>query len=201
MSLAFGRLRVVSTEKIGRRVYCTCLCECGAATRVRNDHLISGRIKSCGCLARLLTGTRSRTHGMSKTPEFITWSHMKQRCQNPKDKDFYNYGARGISVCARWSDSFIAFVCDMGLRPSPLHSIERRDNSKGYDIANCRWGTKTEQSRNRTTARRITANGTTLGLSEWAEKTGMSADRIRARIDKLGWSNDRAVDSAWGLVK
>lgn len=80
-------------------------------------------------------------------PEYGIWQGMWTRCRNPKRKDYCHYGARGVTVCDRWR-SFDSFLADMGPRPSPGHSIDRIDNSIGYEPANCRWATTTEQTRN-----------------------------------------------------
>lgn len=83
-----------------------------------------------------------------KTSEYETWLHLRQRCINPKDKEYKNYGARGIAVCDRWK-SFRLFYLDMGPRPSKKFSIDRRDNNRGYSPKNCYWATMKQQNRNR----------------------------------------------------
>jgi len=74
---------------------------------------------------------------------------MRQRCENPGNKSYPDYGGRGITVCEAWRASFEAFLADMGERPSRQHSIERNDNDRGYEPGNCRWALPTEQARNR----------------------------------------------------
>lgn len=89
-----------------------------------------------------------KTHGMTKTPEYGAWTHMIDRCTNPKSQQYNRYGGRGISVCPEWR-TFDGFFADMGRRPSPLHSLEREDNDGNYESSNCRWATRQEQNRNR----------------------------------------------------
>lgn len=88
-----------------------------------------------------------RRHGLRDTPEWKAWSNMKQRCSNAQNARYYR--ERGIVVCPEWRDSFEAFLRDMGPRPSPAHSIDRRDNDGNYEASNCRWATKREQQHNK----------------------------------------------------
>ena len=126
-------------------------------------------------------GQQNRTHGLRKTPEYEAWCHMRKRCDNPKDKDYPNYGERGIVVCVRWQKNFLAFYQDMGVRPSPAHSIERRDNNGPYDPDNCYWGTKVEQMNNTRRSAWLTYNGETRTLPQWAQITGLPLTCLRGR--------------------
>ncbi len=87
-------------------------------------------------------------HGMVETPEYNIWTHMKGRCNNPKDARYADYGGRGIKVCRRWANSFAAFYNDMGKRPEGL-TLERINNDKGYSPKNCKWATYQEQNENK----------------------------------------------------
>ena len=149
----FGRLRVVGFAKIlnGCSAW-HCQCECGNKVVVRLSGL-QANTRSCGCLHRdsvARMGRANRTHGeaIDETPEYKTWAGMKQRCLNPRDQGYVDYGGRGIKVCRRWL-SYENFLADMGRRPSSEHSLDRVDNNGSYEPANCRWATVTEQNRNR----------------------------------------------------
>ena len=82
------------------------------------------------------------------TPEYHSWCLMRQRCQNPNNQDFKNYAGRGIKICKRWQ-FFQNFFIDMGKKPAPRYSLDRKDNNKGYSKANCRWATPKQQANNR----------------------------------------------------
>ena len=87
------------------------------------------------------------------SPEYRTWQMMKNRCHNPKARDYAYYGAKGIRVCERWRYSFECFLEDMGRRPGPAHTLDRIDGERDYAPDNCRWATRQEQSRNRAYAK------------------------------------------------
>lgn len=129
-----------------------CKCDCGNITKVTSGRLRNGQTMSCGCLNAILTQHRSTTHGhggRNASPEYRSWCHLIDRCENPNSEDYANYGGRGIRVCERWRNSFEAFLEDMGERPSPKHSIDREDVNGHYEKSNCRWATASQQSRNR----------------------------------------------------
>lgn len=134
-----------------------CRCDCGTEKIISSGNLGKGKSNSCGCLQRegataRLNANRKIKHGMKRrgnpAPEYAVWSMMKKRCHDPEDKDYRHYGGRGIVVCQRWRDSFENFIADMGRRPPGL-TLERKDNSKGYEPSNCKWATWTEQAKNR----------------------------------------------------
>ena len=121
------------------------------------------------------------------TPEYRSWQMMKNRCHNPKARDYKYYGARGITVCKRWRDSYEAFLVDMGRKPSPLHTLDRKNSDKGYTPSNCRWATREEQSRNRAYA----------SVRAWvlAEKLGVKTATARHMIGQVR-AKDRG-DTSW----
>jgi len=127
---------------------------------------------------------------MRWTAEWRAWSAMRNRCLNPTNAAYTNYGGRGIAVCPDW-ERFETFFADMGPRPDGT-SLDRIDNDKGYSADNCRWATRKQQSANRRNVRRVEANGSCLTLLEWSELSGIPPRTIAARLDK-GWSAAGAV--------
>jgi hypothetical protein len=119
---------------------------------------------------------------------------MMRRCFDPKNHAYENYGGRGITVCERWKNDVSAFIADMGPRPSPKHSIDRKDNDGNYEPGNCRWATAREQRRNQRTNRKLLAFGEELNLCEWAERFGIPTQTINGRLQR-GWPAELAVSS------
>jgi len=124
-------------------------------------------------------------HRNQKTVEYSCWILMRQRCTNPKATGFKNYGGRGISVCDRWN-SFATFLADMGEKPSPRHTLERRDNDGPYSPTNCRWELKSKQSRNRRNTIWFDLEGERVCLAEFARHYGMDPHVLNTRL-RLGW--------------
>lgn len=128
-----------------------CLCDCGNSRIIDVQSLRSKGSQSCGCLRDEKVRERKTIHGMFKSPEYLTWENMKNRCYYEKDASYKHYGARGIKICDSWLDKkygFLNFFKDMGSRPSKEHSIDRINNDGNYEPKNCRWATRSEQRRN-----------------------------------------------------
>ena len=125
-----------------------------------------------------------------KSPEYNAWIHLMHRCFNPKDKAFKHYGARGISVCNRWRESFDDFCTDMGPRPSKEFSLDRIDCNGNYEPSNCKWSSRIEQANNKQTNRRVKFFGQMLTAREISEQTGLPLKTIQSRIN-AGMSQEK----------
>ena len=140
-----------------------------------------------------------KKHGMHKTSEYNAWVEMRQRCLNPKYKNFIGYGGRGIKVCKRWA-SFTEFFKDMGAKPSKEYSLDRKNNNGNYSPSNCRWATVAEQARNRRSTkltlakakeiRKIHAEGKLL-MREIAALFGVSRRNIGMVIKNTTWKDGK----------
>lgn len=197
----FGRLTVLGyggrlvTPSGHWRHSWRCRCTCGTVKpAVSTNSLLNGTSTSCGCGARDGHRDRLSVHGLAGSTEYRIWCRMRERCNNPNNKDFVNYGGRGIRVCDRWSDPAL-FILDMGARPSRAHSIERENNSGDYEPGNCYWATVAQQNNNRRNNRQITVNGRTQTLAQWAREAGVSLNCLSRRLDHYGWSLEKAVST------
>ncbi len=132
---------------------------------------------------------------MSQTEIYKIWQGMKYRCRpglNPVNR---SYIERGIKVCDRWEDKengFMNFLSDMGLRPSDKHSIDRINNDLGYFPENCKWSTDAEQMSNRSITVKLSHNGETKCVSEWARDTGISTSTLFGRVYQ-GWDDEKIL--------
>lgn len=184
----FGRLIVI--KYVGKYKY-LCRCKCGNKKIIYGYSLIDGTTKSCGCLRKEITAQGSIKHGHCGDKIYKVWDAMIQRCTNPNNRQWKDYGGRGITVCKRWL-KFENFYEDKGKDWEPGLTLERDNNELGYFKDNCYWGTRTEQARNKRNNRLITAFGKTQCIAAWAEETGIPSPTIRKRL-KLGWPPEEAL--------
>jgi hypothetical protein len=174
-----------------------CLCLCGSKKEVNKQHLRKGATKSCGCRPRV----GPTKHGMSEVSGlegkvYRAWKNIKQRTLNRKNDHYQVYGGRGILLDNDYVNDFAAFLAEVGLPPSLGHSIDRKNNDLGYVKGNMRWATSKEQSLNTSRSRKLSLNGEVKTLQEWADFLGISRSVIRARIDKLGWTVEKALSTS-----
>lgn len=137
-------------------------------------------------------------HGMSHTPTYKVWSCMLERCRNPNNKDYHNYGGRGITVCKRWQETFTNFLEDMGERPKGLR-LDRLNNDLGYFKDNCAWRTAREQAANTRVNHWIEFDGRKMILMDWARELNISESSLLRRLSK--WPLEKALTTtgpSWG---
>ncbi len=187
----YGRLTVVSrapnkSEKDTNARW-NCKCDCGKEGVIAyGQDLSRGKFKSCGCL----NAERIKTHGASRSPMYRVWQQMFQRCENPNNESYKNYGERGIYVDDAWRD-FETFRADMGM-PAKGMTIERKDNNGPYSKSNCIWAPMKAQQNNKRSNVTLSYQGETLTLSQWAERIGVNYTTLRGRM-KMGWTAEEII--------
>lgn len=180
----FHDLTVLSiTGTRGGTILCKCIC--GNNTTVMRAHLLSGNTKSCGC--RRNRNLHSVTHGAKKNgethPTYRSWQMMKNRCNNPNNKDKKHYIDKGIGYDQKW-ETYEGFMSDMGDSWKPGLSLDRKENTKSYNKENCQWVTRKEQSRNRDYVAKHTYGKKSLHSWEWAKKLGIKLSSFHVRLWK-----------------
>jgi hypothetical protein len=199
----FGRLVILRQE--GDETHCRrqafeCKCDCGSVCVVKRSLLIrpNDGSKSCGCVRRENSGLAAQKvctkHGKTGTREYRIWAHIVDRCTKPGRSDADRYYNRGIWVHVGWvgPGGFERFLAHLGTAPSASHSVDRKDNDRGYEPGNVRWATKKEQARNRRSNRLITVFGRTQPVAAWAEESRVKSATIINRL-ALGWSPEEAL--------
>ena len=205
----FGRLTVIGpagfierpkkkrgSNYIWHKPVYLCQCDCGNTCTVAHYHLAQGQTKSCGCLVDEHTKSLTK-HGDKRSRYrsrlYVIWSGIIERCRNPRSPNWKNYGARGITICPEWEESYQTFK-DWALSHGYKDglTIDRIDNDGDYSPDNCRWVTAAEQARNRRTNRPITIGGETLLASDWARRIGAASSGIINQRLARGWSLEEA---------
>lgn len=191
----FGKLTAV--RLLGRRtglktqrIFWLFRCDCGNEVEVSGSDVTFGRTTSCGCYRKATTSKNMTTHGATtgnRVPEYGVWCAMKARCVATSGPDHHDYSARGITVCDRWLNSFENFIEDMGPRPSPKHSIDRKDVNGNYRPDNCKWTTQKAQNNNKRNNVYINYKGQTYTMIQLVEllKLDYHSFKFRYRRQKL----------------
>lgn len=125
------------------------------------------------------------------------WTQMRQRCSNPDNARYEDYGGRGITVCERWQ-SFEVFAADMSPRPSLQHTLDRINNDGNYEQGNCRWATRREQSNNKRNCLYVAVGGEKITLKEACRRLALPYKQIHSRINRLDWPIERAISTPIG---
>ena len=184
-------------NKFHQKMY-LCKCSCGNTFTTTGQKLKTGHTQSCGKC------NHKRDHKiMNRKVDsriYSIWLDIKTRCCNINSKNYKNYGARGITVCDSWKNSFDNFYNDM-YKSYQEHvdkfgekqtTIDRIDVNGNYELDNCRWATLKEQANNKTNTLFVTYNSVTKSVGEWADITGIPITKLRRRIFKDNWDIERA---------
>lgn len=192
----FGSLTVI--KEIGRSkhgdVMWLCLCDCGNTTEVKSVNLIHGATKSCGCKTNEMISDKNKKHGLVNDKLYSVWSGMKSRCYNPNNREYNNYGGRGITICDEWKNDFTKFynwAINNGFDKNL--TIDRININQNYCPDNCRWITNKEQQRNKRNTIYLTYKNETKPLMEWSEIVGINSETIKNRL-KRNWSVEDALE-------
>nr|DAU82701.1 MAG TPA: PVL ORF-50-like family [Caudoviricetes sp.] len=195
--MTFGRLTVLRfSRKIQKHYFYTCQCKCGNIKDVRSDQLTRGIAKSCGCLqkdiAKVVMAQTMRTHGMAKHPLHHIFNTMKQRCYNPKCREYKDYGERGIHICDEWLRNrsiFYKWAMENGYKKGL--TIDRINVNGNYSPCNCRFVPMNVQCRNKRCNIVITYKGQTKILADWCTLLNLNYNAIYARLGR-GWTIEKA---------
>ena len=170
-------MQVIILNLMTKRIMYHCKCDCGTERDVISGSLSKGQSKSCGCLQRewAKNGDGFRRHSMTGSRLHRIWKNMHTRCFNTNNYKYKNYGGRGITICEDWlgKDGFMNFYnWSIANGYDDSLTIDRIDVDGNYEPSNCRWATWDEQSKNKTTSRKITVNGITKTVAEWSDMIG-----------------------------
>lgn len=133
-------------------------------------------------------------HGKRHTRLYMTYYRLKQKCYNSNNKDYPNYGGRGITICDEWLNDFMSFY-DWAINNNYRDdlTIDRIDVNGNYDPSNCRWVDTKTQNRNKRTNLQYTINGETHCLGEWCEILNLDYMKVYQRIKRLHWTFEKAI--------
>lgn len=208
----FGRLLIMERVRApdGSRFRWRCTCECGSVREYLSYDIRRGKVVSCGCLRNEQSRARAlMRNGPTVIPDHLrniyhTWKSAKRRVTNPTAKGYHNYGGRGINMAPEFFNDFEAFCRELGPRPSSAHSVDRIDNSRGYEPGNLRWATQTMQMRNRRglrlnleSAREIRSLAPGMRNADLARRFGVSSTTIEKILAGRIWKeSDTALAAA-----
>jgi len=182
----FGKLTVIKRieNKYGHRVAWLCKCDCGNETTTITSSLVRGLTTSCGCWRK----NANKTHGLTKSPVYNSFMMMHERCYNPSEKSYHNYGGRGIKICKEWRNNITAFhkwAMVNGYKKGL--QIDRIDNDGNYEPSNCRWVTHRQQCNNKRNNHFIEHNGELLTIAQWARKLNIQYTTLYRWLGKNNW--------------
>lgn len=163
-------------------------CHCLNIFPAHGTDIITASVTHCGCQKDELKRLASTTHGMRHTPEYSVYNHAKDRCNNPNDKRYEDYGGRGIEF--RFN-SFEEFFAEVGLRPEDKTKIDRIDVNGHYEVGNVRWVDDIESANNTRANKFWTYQGKTQTHIQWCREFEISHSLLIYRL-KAGWDEEKA---------
>lgn len=195
----FGRLTVLGIHDTNtRKTFWVCQCDCGGIKIARSDLLLRGSIRSCGCMKKEQDKKNLINPSMIKSAEagfkrgntrlYVIWQQMRNRCNDRHNARYDRYGGRGIKVCDEWDNDYLTFhnwAIENGY--SENLTIDRIDNDGNYCPENCRWATRTEQARNKSTNIKITIGNATKTMIEWCEIFNVDYKNAVSRYHRNGF--------------
>lgn len=198
----YGMLRVLgaSPDRIlpsgKKESMCLCECDCGKIKAIRVASLKNGNTKSCGCYRNKCSSERMHaraTHGLGGTKIYGVWKCMIDRCQNPNNKSYKNYGGKGVDVCSEWQDVnvFVEWALMSGYKDGL--TLERVNNNQGYYPDNCIWADRYVQNNHTSRNHLLTYMGRTQTMAQWSRELGLSYSAIKTRINRYGWPTEVAL--------
>lgn len=212
-----GRLEVIRENPVRAndgRVKWDCVCDCGKTVTVMGKHLKSGHTQSCGCYKIEKSSERFSTHGKTRTKIYNTWCNIKERCCNPKNTSYHNYGGKGIKMHESFVDSFETFYATVGDPPDETKdwSIDRMDYTKDYEPGNLRWATPPQQAQNRGMQSNNSSGYTGVSfmdngkneywVAHWVDLNGKQVSKCFS-IKKLGYecAKELAIEARKDAIK
>jgi hypothetical protein len=202
----FNRLTVlefVGTDKYGNTKF-LCECDCGNRKVLLGSKVKGGRTKSCGCLHSETARNNTKKHLSSHTKLYSVYAHILSRCFCKTNKNYHNYGGRGITVCEEWADKekgfdkFKEWAYQNGYDENAKFgncTIDRINNDGNYEPSNCRWADIKTQANNKRQNHLITFNGKTQNVTQWATELGFTNSTLFNRIRK-GWSVEETLTTS-----
>ena len=209
----FGRLTVleldhVEQKNITRGKYKTIRtfefyrfqCDCGNICVKEKNSVKSGNTRSCGCLSKEYNESEAHKkenlkHNLRYTRIYKIWLGIKNRCFNPKNYSYKNYSARGIKVCDEWKNNpklFCNWAINNGYNDEL--TIDRIDVNDDYKPSNCRWITKSEQTKNKRNTIYLTYKNETKTLIEWSKEKKLNLKTLQSRTQR-GWTPEKILET------
>lgn len=180
---------------MSKQIVCCAIPDCNKCAQARGwCYMHHNRWRRHGdpLFVKLYCGRDHRfIHLGAGTPEYIAWQSARNRCLNPKARNYHNYGGRGITFSDTW-DKFECFIAELGSRPTPSHSLERVKNDRGYEPGNCIWATRQQQVRNRRNTVMVKIEGVTKPRAAWCEEFSIKLRVVEDRV-RRGWDQVTAI--------